>query len=170
VTNRGEWLRRKRKGYVKIHVAVETQTKQAVGLEVSDEQTHDSEKLVPLVLCALKKGIKVNKVLADCGYDTKANFAFLASQKIEAGIKVRKGSNPQCEGLRGEVVRAYLSDPCGWKQGVGYGYRWMAESFFSGFKRLYGEVVQARKWERIVQELRLKVWVYNLLMGLTVSG
>jgi hypothetical protein len=26
-----------------------------------------------------------------------------------------------------------------------------------------GEVVHAKKWERMVQELRLKVWVYNLL-------
>jgi hypothetical protein len=37
VTNRGEWMRRKRKGYIKIHVAVDTRTKQVVSLEVSDE-------------------------------------------------------------------------------------------------------------------------------------
>jgi hypothetical protein len=29
--------------------------------------------------------------------------------------------------------------------------------------------VYAKKWERMVQELRLKVWVYNLLLGLTVG-
>lgn len=45
----------------------------------------------------------------------------------------------------------------------------MAETFFSGFKRLFGEVVHAKRWERIVQEIRLKVWVYNLLIGLTVG-
>ena len=28
VTNCGDWMRRKRKGYVKIHVAVDTKTKQ----------------------------------------------------------------------------------------------------------------------------------------------
>jgi hypothetical protein len=37
VTNRGEWMRRKKKGYIKIHVAVDTRTKQVVSIEVSDE-------------------------------------------------------------------------------------------------------------------------------------
>jgi hypothetical protein len=168
VTNRGEWRRRKRKGYVKIHVAVDTKTKRAVSLEVSDERTHDSERLKPLVRGARRRA-RIRKVLGDGSYDAKEVFEFLGGQGIAAGIKVRQDSNPACEGARGEVVRAYLSDPEGWKQAVGYGQRWMAESFFSGFKRLFGEVVHAKKWERMVQELRLKVWVYNLLLGLTVG-
>ncbi|MGQ9734817.1 MAG: transposase, partial [Candidatus Bipolaricaulia bacterium] len=40
VTNRGEWMRKKRKGYIKIHVAVNTKTKQVMSLEVSDERTN----------------------------------------------------------------------------------------------------------------------------------
>jgi hypothetical protein len=32
-----------------------------------------------------------------------------------------------------------------------------------------GEVVHAKKWERMVQELRLKVWVYNLPIGLAMT-
>lgn len=135
---------------------------------MSDERTHDSEKLKPLVREAQKKAV-VAKALGDGGYDTKANFEFLEACGIEAAIKVRDDSSPQCEGHRGEGVRAYLADPDGWKQAVGYGRRWMAESFFSGFKRLFGEVVQAKRWERMVQELHLKVWVYNLLIGLAVT-
>ena len=42
----------------------------------------------------------------------------------------------------------------------------MAESFFSGFKRLFGEVVMARKFVRMVKEIELKVWVYTLMMNL----
>ena len=111
----------------------------------------------------------MTKALGDGGYDTHNSFTFLASEGIEAGIKVREASNPACEGPRGEVVRAYLGDPVGWKLAVGYGRRWMAETFFSGFKRLFGEAVQAKRWERMVQEIRLKVWVYNLLLGLAVT-
>lgn len=168
VTNRGEWRRRKRKGYVKIHVAVDTKTKQAVSLEVSDERTHDGEKFASLVQGAQKKA-KVAQALGDGGYDTQANFAFLGACGIEAGIKVREDANPRSEGPRGKVVKAYLADAEGWKKAVGYGSRWMAETFFSGFKRLFGEVVHAKKWERMVAELRLKVRVYNLLIGLTVG-
>jgi hypothetical protein len=161
-------MRRKRRGYVKIHVAVDVLTKQAVSLEVSDERTHDGEKLEPLVRQAQKKAV-VAKALGDGAYDSKDNFEVLTSQGIEPGIKVRGDSHPNCGGTREEVVRAYLRDPAGWKKQVGYGQRWMVETFFSGFKRLFGEVVHAKKWERMVQELRLKVWVYNLLLGLTVG-
>jgi len=131
VTNRGEWRRRKRKGYVKIHVAVDTQTKRAVSLEVSDERTHDGERLKPLVRGARRRA-RIRKVLGEGSYDTKEVFEFLGGQGIAAGIQVRQDSNPACEGARGEVVHA-------------------------------------KKWERMVQELRLKVWVYNLLLGLTVG-
>jgi hypothetical protein len=40
VTNRGEWLREKWKihrGWIKVHIAVDTETNRLVGLEVTDE-------------------------------------------------------------------------------------------------------------------------------------
>jgi IS5 family transposase len=112
-------------------VAVDIKTKQVVSLEVSDERTDDGEKLVPLVRGA-KRRARVKKVLGDSGYDSHENFEFLAAEGIEAGIKVREDSNPDC-GEREEVVRAYLQDPPGWKERVGYGRRWMAESAASAF-------------------------------------
>jgi len=169
VTNRGEWMRKKRKGYIKIHVGIDIRTKQAVSLEVTDEKTHDGEMLEPLVRKAQRKA-KVRRALGDGGYDTHHNFNFLAAEGIEAGIKVREDSDPNCGGAREEVVRAYLKDPPGWKKRVGYGRRWMAETFFSGFKRLFGEVVSAKKFERMVKEIELKVWVYNLMLGLTPAS
>lgn len=149
-------------------MAVDTKTKQVVSLEVSDERTDDGEKLVSLVRGAKRKA-RVKKVLGDGGYDTHDNFQFLATEGIEAGIKVREDSNPDCGGEREEVVRAYLKDPPGWKERVGYGRRWMAEAFFSGFKRLFGEVVQAKRFERMVKEIKLKVWVYNLMLGMALA-
>jgi len=168
VTNRGEWMRKKRKGYIKIHVAVDIKTKQAVSLEVTDDQTHDGEKLKSLVRKAQKK-VRIKKALGDGSYDSHDNFKFLAGAGISPGIKVREDSNPHCGGVRGEVVRAYLRDPPAWKKQVDYGQRWMVEAFFSGFKRLFGEVVHAKKFERMVKEIELKVWVYNLMLDLTVA-
>jgi hypothetical protein len=113
-------------------VAVDIKTKQVVSLEVSDERTDEGKKLVPLVRGAKRKA-RVKKVLGDGGYDTRDNFQFLAAEGIEAGIKVREDANPNCGGAREEVVRAYLQDPPGWKERVGYGRRWMAESAASAF-------------------------------------
>jgi len=124
VTNRGEWMRKKRKGYIKIHVGVDIETKRVVGLEVTDDQTSDGEKLKPLVRQAQRR-VKVKRVWGDGGYDTHDNFEFLAACGIEAGIKVRGDSDPNCGGAREEVVRAYLKAPPGWKERVGYGRRWL---------------------------------------------
>ena len=46
VTNRGQWMDEKwnvlnRKGYLKIHVAVNIKTKEILALEVTDEKVHD---------------------------------------------------------------------------------------------------------------------------------
>jgi len=70
VTNRGEWMRKKRKGYIKIHVAVDTKTKQVVSLEVTDERSDDGGKLVPLVRKARGRA-RVKKGLGDGGYDPR---------------------------------------------------------------------------------------------------
>jgi hypothetical protein len=61
-----------------VRQSVDTRTKQVVSLEVSDEKTHDGEKLKPLVKKAKKKA-RVKKVLGDGGYDSHGNLDFLAS-------------------------------------------------------------------------------------------
>ena len=54
VTNRGQWMDEKwitqnRKGYLKIHVAVNIKTKEILALEVTDEKVHDGKILKKLV-------------------------------------------------------------------------------------------------------------------------
>ena len=48
-----------------------------------------------------------------------------------------------------------------WKSRVGYGRRWLIEIIISAFKRMFGDHVQSRKWEHMVQEIKLKVALYN---------
>jgi len=97
VTNRGEWMRKKRKGYIKIRVAVDTKTKQVVSLEVTDERSDDGGKLVPLVRKARGRA-RVKRVLG-MEATTRDNFEFLPAEGIEAGIKVREDANPHRGGI-----------------------------------------------------------------------
>ncbi|HEC82070.1 MAG TPA: IS5/IS1182 family transposase, partial [Thermoplasmatales archaeon] len=46
-----------------------------------------------------------------------------------------------------------------------YGYRWTAESFFSGVKRVFGETCRARSTEALFQEVKMKFIFYNMLMS-----
>ena len=52
ITNRGQWLKDKwniRKGYLKIHIAVDTKSKKILSVKVTDEHVHDSKVLPKLV-------------------------------------------------------------------------------------------------------------------------
>ena len=52
VANRGEWMRHKwhvRKGYLKIHIAVDIKKKRILSLEVTSEEVHDGKILKKLV-------------------------------------------------------------------------------------------------------------------------
>ena len=52
VSNRGEWIRHKwnvKRGYLKIHVAVDIKRKRILSLNVTSEQVHDGKVLPELV-------------------------------------------------------------------------------------------------------------------------
>ena len=49
-----------------------------------------------------------------------------------------------------------------WKKKRKYGQRWMTETVFSSIKRTYGEYVSAIKYQNMINEMILKVSLYNL--------
>jgi transposase len=173
VTNRGEWIidkwknKRKRKGFIKIHVAVDIKTKKIVSMSVTKEDVHDGKILKELVGDVISKNNNIQKVLADGAYDSKDNFNYLDGLKITPAIKVRKNSsiknNTNCTPRKLSVIQQ-LDDLKRWKKKHGYGMRWMAESAFSSIKRTFGEHVSSVKWNSIVNELMLKASIYNLFM------
>jgi hypothetical protein len=71
---RREWMHHKwhvgRKGYVKIHVAVDINRKRSLSLEVTSEEVHDGRMLSKLVDNASLGGNHVKSVLADGMYDS----------------------------------------------------------------------------------------------------
>lgn len=169
VTNRGEWMRRKwngsSRGFLKIHVGVDVSTKQVLALKITDERTHDSRHLKDLVRQSAKHG-HISMLLGDGAYDTKEIFSYLDGRDIAAAIKVRSGSVPRSRGCypRRKVVMSQIADYRKWRDSVSYGKRWIVESVFSAIKRMFGEEVRSRKRRSMVQEMRLKVSLYNRFM------
>ena len=49
-----------------------------------------------------------------------------------------------------------------WKSKVGYNRRWLIEIIISAFKRLFGDHMHSRNWENMVQEIKLRVALYNM--------
>jgi len=170
VADRGEWMRlkwKRHRGFLKIHLAVDVGTKQVVAMEVTDERTGDGRMLKPLVEQAEER-CRVVKVIADGAYDSRSNFAFLAERGIEAAIRVRRSSSGRARGCqaRRQAVLEQMGDGEFWRRRVGYGLRWMAETAFSSFKRLFGEHVTARILPNMVREMLLKASLYNLFTSL----
>jgi len=173
VFNRGEWIRHKwkvKRGYLKIHIAVDVKRKKILALKVTDETVSDGRMLQPLVEEASKK-VKVAKAIGDGAYDTKSNFRYLTENGIEPVIKVRKNASNKAGGCiqRKLVAQEYLQDPEAWKRIHGYGQRWMAETVFSSYKRTFGEYVSAKKTENMARELMIKANLYNTFIGLTAN-
>ena len=167
VANRGEWMRQKwqkRRGFLKIHVAVDVKSKQITGLEITDEKSHDSKHFVSLVEQSKKFG-NVIKALADGAYDTKDDFSYLYHESIIPAIKTRKNSSintnfyPRRKSVLAQIFNYEL-----WKHSVSYGDRWIVEGVFSTFKRMFGEHVTSHKRKNMIHELKMKVCLYNKMI------
>jgi Transposase DDE domain len=166
-----------RKGYLKIHVAVDIKKKRIVLLEVTSEEVHDGSKLKVLVDRAMESN-NVKRVIADGAYDSNENFRFPCQNDIEPAIRVRKNSSLSIGGggggrkrcrthsQRKEVVLNQLKIYKRWKHDINYGYRWIAETAFSSIKRMFGEYVSARKFPNIVKEMLVKVSLCNMFTSM----
>ena len=83
VSNSGDWIRKKwkvKRGYLKIHLAVDAKSKQAVSMQVTEESVHDNEEFEPLVQEAMTKN-KVGRVYGDGAYDARAKFNVLGASQ-----------------------------------------------------------------------------------------
>jgi len=174
VHNAGDWIRKVwkvKKGYLKIHFAVDVKTGQVVSMDVSSEKVGDGRRLKRLVKRARGNNVRVKRVLADGAYDSKANFNFLAQEGIKPVIRVRKGSVQKSDGSYARklaVIEQQAFKPKAWSNIHRFGYRWRVEGAFSVIKRVFGEYVSAKKFVNMAREMAMKALIYNGFIKATV--
>ncbi|KXB02149.1 hypothetical protein AKJ44_01305 [candidate division MSBL1 archaeon SCGC-AAA261F17] len=163
VTNRGEWMRKthrgERRGWIKVHIAVDVENKRLLSIEVTDEKTKDSKMFEPLV-----EDLNLKDCLGDGGYDDKEVFEILEKKGLDPpGIKLRKdakvGLSPRGQAAKEFQELGYEE----WKKKHEYGKRWAVEGFFSAVKRCFGETVRAASPAGMVREAKRKFGLYNLV-------
>ena len=170
VTNRGQWMQDKwktgKKGYLKIHVAVDVKTKEILALEVTDEKVHDSKVMKNLVEGVMNNNhnIKIKSFMGDGAYDSNENFKYLKEKRIRPIIKVKRNSiiSSRNNKIRNEEVQLQTKDYQKWKKKRKYRQRWMVETAFSSIKRMFGEYTSAIKFQNMVKDMTMKVSLYNL--------
>lgn len=175
VHNRGEWIRHKhriKRGYLKIHFAINTKTREIIELESTKEEMHDNRKFRPIVR-SISKRYKIKKILGDAAYDDHRNFNLLEKLKIIPAIKVKKNSlrfkwHPKWDKkhrVRRKYAEMFRLSHKNWKRRLNYGKRWVSEIVFSSFKANFGEYFASKKMENIEKEILRKAYVHNMLMN-----
>jgi hypothetical protein len=176
VTNRGQWMQDKwnvrKKGYLKIHIAVNVKSKKILSIKVTDEHVHDSKALPELVEDIIKsnKKITIGKLFADGAYEGNDIFRYLSADNgILPCIKVRKNARVRWKKgnfLRNLSVLTQRNDLQRWKDSVSYGQRWIVETVFSVIKRMFGEYVYSVRLKNMIQEMTLKASLYNKMISI----
>ena len=166
----GGWVERKhgkRKRYVKLHFAVDVESKEVVAMEVSTDDVHDV-KAFPGLVEETGERRRIACWLGDGAYDSGDVFEELEARGIEAVIKprgnARSDTGPLSRSVAVGMIRELGYET--WAETVGYGRRWAAETAFSTFKRLFGEHSLAKSMDCITKEMVAKVSLYNMLVNM----
>ena len=169
VEKAGGWIERvhgKKKRYVKLHFAVNTETHEVVAMEISTDDVHDVKALPGLVEEA-EGNVRVARLYGDGAYDSGEVYDLLEAKGIEPVIKPRRnarlGTGPPARRRAVSQIRELGYEA--WARIAGYGRRWAVETSYSTFKRLFGELSLARGFENIARELAGKVALYNVLVN-----
>jgi IS5 family transposase len=100
VSNYGDWIRKKwkvKRGFLKVHLAVDVNSKEAVSMTVTEEDVSDGSQAKDLVNGALSKN-NVERLYGDGAYDSRDIFNFLVEKGIDPAIKVRRNSSGRARG------------------------------------------------------------------------
>jgi len=111
------------------------------------------------------KRVNMEGVIGDETYDSRRNFKLLDEKGIEPMIRVRRNAveGSGCRARRRALTMQRDSLEL-WRRK--YGLRWIAESAFSWMKRVFGGYVTAKKLKNMIKEITLKVFIYNLFIGM----
>lgn len=167
VYGEGEWKVRthgwsKHRTWRKLHLAIEPESGQILGVEATSNAVDDAEKVADL-MNQVPDGIEVEKVAADGAYDKKKTYTALNKHGTKAVIPPRKNAkiwqhgNSRKERLvRDENLRRIRKvGRKKWKAEANYHQRSLAETGVFRFKTIFGNTVSSRDESNQYQELKL---------------
>ncbi|ABO59089.1 IS5-like element ISBvi6 family transposase [Burkholderia vietnamiensis] len=166
----GEWKTQKhgadyRRQWRKVHLAVDANTLEIRGIEVTSNAVGDAPML-PELLKQIPADEPIASVSGDGAYDTKLCHAAIAARGAQAIIPPRRNAQFWKPGRAGAAARNEALRACQylgrrlWKRWSRYHRRSLVETKMHCFKRL-GDRVAARTFERQVVELQIRAALLN---------
>ena len=172
ITKKGDYIEqkwiRKKKEFIKLHIAVDAKSEKIVSFRVTKGNVHDSKKFRPIIR-EVSEEYTIDKAYADKAHDNRRSFNLLDNLNIEPAIQIRKNASTKAKGCplrRDEVLLIRELGYERWKQLKDAGRRWIVEIVFSSLKRVLGEDLLSKKFKAQKIEAGLKVMLYNKFIGL----
>jgi Transposase DDE domain len=172
ITKKGDYIEqkwiRKKKEFIKLHIAVDAKSEKIVSFRVTKGNVHDSKKFSPMIR-EVSEEYTIDKAYADKAHDNQRSFNLLDNLNIEPAIQIRKNASTKAKGCplrRDEVLLIRELGYERWKQLKDAGRRWIAEIVFSSLKRVLGEDLLSKKFKAQKVEAGLKVMLYNKFISL----
>lgn len=136
---------RKRRDFIKLHLAVDENGKVKVSLVTPERGGGDAA-----VGERMLSNLKAKKLLADGSYDSKKIFKQCEKKNIIAGIPTRRNACPKplADPLRTKTIKEQRKDMDKWKKKVKYKDRWIIERTISAFKRRFGDATRAKEYHQ----------------------
>lgn len=153
--------------FIKQHVALDVRTREVLAFSITMEKPGDAAVFVPLMEGAKTAGLRIGRVYADSAYDTVANWTFSEDSGIEfhPNLKATFGERPDLPRRNEEKRTEDAMGKTAFHRFTGYNIRWLVEVFFSVLKKLYGDRVGNRKFDRMVLTMRLRYQLYMIRRG-----
>ncbi len=183
VYGEGEWKVRqhgysKHRTWMKLHIAIDTQTQKIVVAKLTTNSVHDGTVAVDLLTGKTEQIASFRGDGAYDGFEVRKMLGESITQIIpppeNAVIQSDTENNPLPPHLkqRNEAVDSIAATGrAEWKKDVGYHIRSLNEVVMFRYKSTFGDRLQARKFENQVTEVLLKCKVLNVFVetGMPVS-
>jgi len=168
----GEWKIRchgksKRRGWRKVHFAVDPDTHEIVGCEVTDNKTNDCEQIDKILPDQV-----LREVCADGAYDNQKSYDAIVNRGGTPLIPPRSGAALTDNPSSGMVMRNHTIQACwkigrdNWKKGSNYHQRSLAETAMFRLKTILGPRLSSRKNTNQRTETLIKGQILNRMTHL----
>jgi len=164
LTNRGEYMRHKwrvQRGWIKVSITIDKNTKDLLDVEVSLENVEDAE-LAKKHLQNLDE-IKINSGTGDGAYYREDLYEEFKKRGIIPIIKPRIDASDKGLDPMHKAVREFnaLGGYGAWKDKYEYGKRWHVEGKISSTKRCNGECTRMINEQNVLKEAKRKFIDYE---------
>ncbi len=150
--------------FIKQHTMLDLDTLRVVSYAITLEKPGDAKMFVPLISGALLVGVNVGWVSADSAYDSVANWRYMDEKGIAFCPNLKESFKGGWEFKRREALASFDKE-FGKELAhriTGYNERWLVESFFSVFKKLYGQTIGNRLFPMMVVTMDLRYMLYDI--------